>query len=103
MSTTDTPPDVATVETARATYLHNADAATNQAVAYAGEAQENRDRANSLAAANDTGEHNGAITRLHQLADGCEANATLRTARADAWTQEAANAFGRITAMTSGG
>ncbi len=102
MSTTDIPPDVATMETARATYLSNAVAADEQTRAYASEAQDNRDRANSLAAANDTGEHDGEIARLHQLADGCESNAALRAARADAWAQEAANAFTRIMATTGG-
>lgn len=102
MSTTDTSPDVATVETARATYLKNADAANEQAAAYAGEAQTARDHANSLAANNDTNEHNGEIARLHQLADGCESNAALRSQQASAWAEEAANAFTRITAATGG-
>ncbi len=102
MSTTDTPPDVATVETARATFLRNAAAADDQAAAYASEAQTTRDDANSLAAANDTGEHDGEIARLNAHADGCETNAALRSQRAGAWTQEAANAFARITATTGG-
>jgi len=102
MSTTDTPPDVATVETARATFLRNADDSNGQAAAYAGEAQTARDHANRLAASNDTGEHNGEIARLNELADGCESNAALRSQQSAAWTQEAANAFARITATTGG-
>jgi len=103
MSTTDTPPpDVATVETARATFLHNAEAANEQARAYASEAQTNRDQADRLAASNGTGEHDGEIGRLHQLADGCESNSGLRAAQANAWTEEALRAFDRITAMTGG-
>ena len=103
MSTTDTPPDVATVESARATYLHNAEDANRQAVAYAAEGQTARDQANVLVARNDTGEHNGEIARLNAHADGCEANSGLRAAQADAWTQEAATAFDRIKEMMSGG
>ena len=102
MSTTDIPPDVATMETARATYLHNAVAADEQTRAYASEAQDNRDRANSLAAANDTGEHDGEIARLNSHADGCESNAGWRSDRASAWRIEAANALHQITAMTGG-
>ena len=102
MSTTDTPPDVATVESARATYLHNAEDANRQAVAYAAEGQTARDQANVLVARNDTGEHNGEIARLNAHADGCEANSGLRAAQADAWMREAAGAFARITAMTGG-
>ena len=102
MSTTDTPPDVATIDTARLTYQRNAEAATEQAAAHAAEAQIVRDQADRLAAVNETGEHNGEIVRLNTLADGCESNAVLRQRQADAWMREAAGAFARITAMTGG-
>jgi len=102
MSTTDTPPDVATVDTARETFLQNATDADDQAAAYAAEAQTHRDDASSLAAANDTGEHNGEIARLNELADGCESNAAFRASAADAWRDAAATAFNRITAATGG-
>ena len=102
MSTTDTPPDVATVETARATFLQNAEDSNAQAAAYADVAQDNRDHANRLAASNDTGEHDGEIARLNELADGCESNAALRVSASDAWTRAAATAFDRITAATGG-
>jgi len=102
MSTTDTPPDVATIETARETYLGNHEDATAQAAAWLTEAQIARDKADGLAARNDTGEHNGEIGRLHTHADGCHANGVRRVATAAAWKQEAANALHRITAMTRG-
>lgn len=102
MSTTSPPPDAATVETARLTYLQNAEAADGQAAAYAAEAQIARDDAISLAASNDTGEHDGEIARLNSHADGCESNAGWRSDRASAWRIEAANAFHRITGATGG-